>query len=341
MFRTDEREDAEEERQEASSRPKLRSGRGKGWATPAVTPPLREPLSSAEPAWRSVLPPLKAAPLQALLDPGLSLVVRTAPTFDTFGSEIPGLYDPTLPNLSRLEVINLLEQPELPVHRASRPAEDALPAQEWRHLPPSQRKRHDAPLPPVAHPPEDVPAPAEPRPYVFGQVGESTVDATLQSLAALDVVVPDIGASNHLRLQVNLGQGQGAFLNARSALWSWRPHRQSGVRVHTHGPPVIGRDVLLEQRIGLVNVLQGCRVMTLTEEDRCWGFTLGSLDRQVYRLWERLLVEWQEDDRVTLLISSHHEQGLRGFGLVAPLLNSTRRNTVQGYARGMTDLAQL
>lgn len=274
-----------------------------------------------------------------MLDPGLSLVGRPTPILDTCGSEISGLCDPTLPNLTRLEVMKLLERPELPVHRANR-AEDTPPIPEWQHLPPSQRRRHDAVLPPAADPPEDAPVPAEPRPYVFGQANESTVDATLQSLAALDVIVPDIGASTHLRLQVNLGQGEGAFLNARSALWSWRPHRQSGVRVHTHGPPVIGRDLLLEQRIGLVTVLQGCRVMTLTEEDRCWGFTLGSLDGQVYRLWERLLVEWQADGQVTLFISSHHELGLRGFGLVAPLLNSARRGTVQGYGRGMTDLAE-
>ena len=175
---------------------------------------------------------------------------------------------------------------------------------------------------------------------VKGVADPETVDASLRALATHEPELPDIGSSTHLRFTLDLGEGEATFLNARSALWSWRPHRQSGVRVHTHGPPVVGRDVLLEQRAGLVTVLQGCRVLTLQESDHDWGFTLGSLNGQVYHLWERLLLERHPDDRVTLLISSHHAVVLRGFGLVSGLLHSARRNAVQGYARGMSALTE-
>lgn len=290
------------------------------------------------------LPPAPApdaSPLELLLDPGLGL--------RSHGSRcLGGARGPGLSSLGELQLMQLLETPELPAYRLSRsdpaPAEPtATPGADWALRPPSERGRHDAlpaPLPSPEAGPADLP-PAAPRPYVLGALDQATVDASLRALAGHEPELPDIGSSTHMRMMIELGEGESTFLNARSALWSWRPHRQAGVKVHTHGPPVVGRDVLLEQRAGLVTVLQGCRVLTLLESEHDWGFTLGSLSGQVYHLWERLLIERHPDDRVTLLISSHHEVALRGFGLVGGILNSARRSAVQGYARGMSALAEV
>lgn len=237
--------------------------------------------------------------------------------------------------MSQLQVIQLLEAPELPVHRAPRP--QPLPEEEkrgWWRLSPSERGRHDGPRHSST---EEQGLLAEPRAYVRGETDDETIEVTLQSLAHLNLAIPDLGRAQSLRFQVNLGRGQSAFFNVRSSLWSWRPHRQSGMFLHTHGPPVVGRNLIFEQRVGLVTVLQGCRVMALTEEDRMWGFTLGSLEGQVYRLWERLMVEWREDDSVILHVTGHHEVAQRGFGLIGPMLSSARRNIVQDYARGMAE----
>ena len=293
---------------------------------------------SPHPAWHWQ-PPGNASPLETLLDPGLGLRSQG-------GRGLRRAEGTGLSSLNQLQLMQLLETPELPAYRLPRsdtgPAEPLpTPAADWALRPPSQRGRHDA-LPPssLSGTGADDASPPLPRPYVMGLADPETVDASLRALATHEPELPDIGSSTHLRFTLDLGEGEATFLNARSALWSWRPHRQSGVRVHTHGPPVVGRDVLLEQRAGLVTVLQGCRVLTLQESDHDWGFTLGSLNGQVYHLWERLLLERHPDDRVTLLISSHHAVVLRGFGLVSGLLHSARRNAVQGYARGMSALTE-
>ena len=294
-----------------------------------------------------------ASPLELLLDPGSGLRSQGSRCLGAPGTGLSnsglsssGLNSQGLSSLGQLQLMQLLEPPELPAYRLSRsdpaPAEAASGA-DWVLRPPSERGRHDA-LPAPLPAPEAVPEarpPAGPRPYVLGALDQETVDASLRALAAHEPELPDIGSSTHMRFLIELGEGESTFLNARSALWSWRPHRQAGVRVHTHGPPVVGRDVLLEQRAGLVTVLQGCRVLTLLESEHDWGFTLGSLSGQVYHLWERLLIERHPDDRVTLLISSHHEVALRGFGLVGGLLSSARRSAVQGYARGMSALSEV
>lgn len=326
---------------------KRRRGRGRGWETRPAQEQEQPEQAAVEtetvshPQLPATLDTLDVSPLEALLDPGQGL--RSQGDRCLSGPAAPGLS-----SLGQLQLMQLLETPERPAYRLppdeTAPAEPMpAPSADWALLPASQRGRHDAL--PAQNAAEDADfdelPPASPRPYVLGTADQDTIDASLQALAEHEPALPDIGTSSHVRVTLELGQGEATFLNARSALWSWRPHRQSGVKVHTHGPPVVGRDVLLEQRAGLVTVLQGCRVLTLQESDHVWGFTLGSLDGQVYQLWERLLIERDADDRVMLRISSHHEVALRGFGLVSGLLHGVRRSAVQGYARGMSALAEL
>lgn len=180
-------------------------------------------------------------------------------------------------------------------------------------------------------------------PYVVGTPEADVIARALGTLPALALALPDIGKSAHTRLDLPLGRGQAAFVSGRSALWAWRTHRQGETPAHAFGPPQVGREVIGVQRTGPVTVLQGCRVMTLNEEERLWGMTLGSVAGQVYRVWEKLLVAWRPDDRVIFQVSSHHEVAsagvrLRRRGLLSPLLLAARRGTVQGYLRAMQEV---
>ncbi|SEI64405.1 Uncharacterized protein, UPF0548 family [Deinococcus reticulitermitis] len=198
------------------------------------------------------------------------------------------------------------------------------------------------PRPPTASRTAPAADPA-PIPFVVGPPEPGVVAQALGALPGLELALPDIGHSAHVRLELPLGRGPAAFMGGKSALWAWRSHRQGEAPAHALGPPQVGREVIGVQRSGSVTVLQGLRVMTLSDEERRWGMTLGSVSGQVYRVWEKLSVEWLPDDRVVFQVSSHHEVApagarLRRRGLLSPLLLAARRGTVQGYLRAMQEV---
>lgn len=302
-----------------------------------------------DPRWGQRL----ASPLQLALDPGLALLQRPGGTEPWARPAEPGAPAPwpgalgglpaLLPAPGRLTTPpDLLDLSEARSAQAPLLGRPPMPADTtWSDLPLSDRGRHDAPLEAPLDPAEQGPPP-EPRAFVLGgEVSPALAWETLQSLAAREVLPPEPGVRGR-HLQVHLGSGEGIFLHGQSALWAWRPYRAPGLVLHTLGPPVPGRDLLMEQRSGLITVLQGCRILSITEQPRRWGFTLASVDEQVFRLREELLVAWEDDDQVWLHIRSQWQLNVEGAMTVfgAGLLNM-RRQALQHYVRSMRDLAQL
>ncbi|RJF73279.1 DUF1990 family protein [Deinococcus cavernae] len=217
---------------------------------------------------------------------------------------------------------------------ASRPT-----SEEPRRPSPSSVPATGAPasVSPAASGTPPVPAP-EPRPYVIGSPPEGLPAATLRSLTRLDIRVPPDRTAGVIRGQAELGQGEPCFLRAQSALWSWRTHRQANMDIHSHGPPLPGRNALVEQKIGPVTLLLGCRVLDMVEEPRRWGFTLVSLDGQVLLLRETFLVDWQPDNRVVFSLSTQQFLAMPNLTFLAPVHAALRRKFKQEYIRNMQEM---
>lgn len=191
---------------------------------------------------------------------------------------------------------------------------------------------------PLEEPTTPPPPPLEPRPYVVGAVPEGLPLITLRSLSQLELALPAENAVGRLTKQAVLGQGEACFLRAQSALWTWRTHRQVNMEAHAEGPPSLGRHVLIEQRIGPVTLLLGCRITEMIEEERRWGFTLGSLSGQVLQSSEHFLVEWQADDQVVFSVDTQQQLAMPNLTFLAPVYSALRRKFKQGYIRNMLEL---
>lgn len=184
---------------------------------------------------------------------------------------------------------------------------------------------------------EPAPLP-EPRPYVLGSVPDGLQLFTLRSLSELEVQAPADDSSGLIRARTLLGTGEPCFLRAQSALWSWRAQHQVNVDIHAHGPPLPGRDVLIEQKIGPVTLLLGCRVTEMTEEQRRWGFTLTSLEGQVLVSREAFMVEWLPDDTVVFVVTMQQQLAMPNLTFLGPVHSALRRKFKQGYVRNMLEL---
>lgn len=186
-------------------------------------------------------------------------------------------------------------------------------------------------------PPEALGA-AQPRQYLRGVPDLETLQVTRQQLALLELAdLPDTFGTPLSAREV-LGYGEVYFLRAQSALWAWRTHRQANLQLHTDGPPMQGRNVLIEQRIGPLTLLLGNRVTRLIEGERHWGFTLSSLSDQVLRSRETFLVQWLEDDAVVFTFDSAQQIALPSLGFLGPVHAAVRRVITQGYLRNMRDM---
>lgn len=195
---------------------------------------------------------------------------------------------------------------------------------------------------PAEMPHEATPAaalpPPEPKPYVMGAVPEGMIEVTFHSLSELPLSLPAPQSAGLLSAQMVLGRGEACFLRAQSALWSWRTHRQTNMEVYAEGPPSPGRNALLEQKIGPITLLLGCRVTGLIEEDRRWGFTLGSLSGQVLRSREHFLVDWQPDDTVLFTLETQQQLAMPSLSVLGPVYSALRRRFKQGYIRNILEL---
>ncbi|WP_291425729.1 DUF1990 family protein [Deinococcus sp.] len=179
----------------------------------------------------------------------------------------------------------------------------------------------------------------EPRQLVRGPVDGATIRVTLHALTELPLdVLPDEPAQRISKSTV-LGEGEACFLRAQSALWAWRTHRQNNLQLHSAGPPVVNRNVLIEQRIGPLTLLVGCRVTEQHEAPRLWGFTLGSLRGQVLRSRETFLIEWQPGGQVVFTCTSEQSIALATLGFLAPVHNAVRRMMVKSYIRNMLEMS--
>lgn len=190
--------------------------------------------------------------------------------------------------------------------------------------------------------PAEKPLPAaEPvaRQYVMGVVDEGTLSVTRKSLAELDFDLPAEGSPGYFTGKALLGRGEAAFLRAQSALWAWRTHDQPNLELYTDGPPMPGRNVLIEQKIGPVTLLHGRRVTEQSEGPRHWEFKLGSLSGQVVRSLESFQLEWCENDDVVFKLQSHQQITLASLAVLRPVYSAVRRVVAQGYLRNIRDLS--
>lgn len=174
--------------------------------------------------------------------------------------------------------------------------------------------------------------------YVLGQAKLRTIKATMHYLPRLRLSLPK--RTTELVQSVSLGKGEACFLRAQSALWAWRTHRQSHLDVQVNGPPAVHRSVLLQHNIGLITILQGCRVFEVNESERQWSYSLGSLEGQIFQLKEHFALEWNDQDEVVFEVRQALKVASRvpGWVLMAPLVQAMRRHFLRGYMQTVCKL---
>lgn len=177
------------------------------------------------------------------------------------------------------------------------------------------------------------------RTYVMGQAKENILQATAYYLPRLSLSLPT--KPDELVQRTMLGKGEACFLRAQSALWAWRTHQQRHLDLHTDGPPAVDRSVILQQRIGPITVLQGCRVLEVDESERHWSYSLGSLEDQVFQLKEYFSLEWNQQDEIWLEVKQSLQLNKLGIGLIAPAVQAMRRSFLKGYVRVVRELAEI
>jgi uncharacterized protein (UPF0548 family) len=146
-------------------------------------------------------------------------------------------------------------------------------------------------------------------PISVRQPSRDDLDAWLVRVRDRRVTYCEVGATaasvlppgyRHDRYSVSLGKGDTVFNRGRDALKFWQAHRFVGATLAPDKPEiVVGTDVIVALRVGLVSVVVPCRIVSVADEESRYGFAYGTLPGHPERGEEAFHVVRSTDD-VTL-----------------------------------------
>ena len=160
-------------------------------------------------------------------------------------------------------------------------------------------------------------------------------DAALQELLGARLTYSEVGRTqgelpggyHHLERGAFARSGSASFDALSRLVMGWEMHRRSGLGVSaSHSPVVEGAVAVLRLGVGVLAVRAPVRVVTVVDEPRRRGFAYGTLPGHPESGEELFLVDWHEDDRVSLTIRAFSRPSTRLARLGGPI---TRR--VQGW----------
>lgn len=176
----------------------------------------------------------------------------------------------------------------------------------------------------------------------------SVLDEFRSKQATLDFTYPAVGAtaatppSGHVvaRTRIKLGDGEGVFLAAGSALGRWEQYRLGWVEAYPGNTPLrAGEVVAVVARVLGLRWVNACRVVYAVDEGgpvRRFGFAYGTLPGHTESGEERFLVEWDRaDDAVwyDVLAFSRPRHPLARIGY--PITRRTQRRFARDSAAAM------
>lgn len=127
----------------------------------------------------------------------------------------------------------------------------------------------------------------------------------------------------------DLGDEDGTFEHARSALQNWRVHHGAGLVVEADGPPTVGRIVAMAAplRFGFIEAV--CRVVDVVDRPDRYGFVYGTLSNHPEQGEESFMASRSANGRVTfeiVAVSRPRQILARAFPPVARRLQITATN---------------
>lgn len=139
-----------------------------------------------------------------------------------------------------------------------------------------------------------------------------------------------------------IGSGGAKFASAGEAVMRWEVKTRAGfrvIRVGDHGaffsddPVALGECAII--RLGPLR--ESARVARVIAEPRRRGFAYGTLPEHPLRGEEAFLVEWNDDDRVELVIRSFSRPNGWVWWVLYPVLAIARRVFLRRYLRALLD----
>jgi uncharacterized protein (UPF0548 family) len=110
---------------------------------------------------------------------------------------------------------------------------------------------------------------------------------------------------HHLRRAAVVGAGAAAFAEAADSLLGWQAHLRAGLAVSASAPVAApGGLVLLGVGAGPVQITAPCRVVYVVQEPARRGFAYGTLPGHPESGEEAFVIEWHDDDTVTLTVTA-------------------------------------
>jgi uncharacterized protein (UPF0548 family) len=136
---------------------------------------------------------------------------------------------------------------------------------------------------------------------------------------------------HHDEFARTIGSGPEQFGRAREGLERWAAHRGSGVEVFPADAELVpgGTVAILTRQLG-VWVLAACRVETVIDEPRRFGFVYATLPDHPERGYESFVVS-QVADEVVFTIEAISQPGIPLVRLGSPVTRVLQRRAVDAY----------
>lgn len=155
------------------------------------------------------------------------------------------------------------------------------------------------------------------------------------ALTYADGIRADTAAPNgYWRLEESrvLGSGDAVFQTARDELISWCMHERAGFVVRTSGAEIhVGLVLTLSTHMGLMPVVAPCRIVRVTHDDGCVGFTYGTLPGHPVSGEEEFLIETRSNDQVVATIRAVSRPGSALAKLGAPVTRREQKRIAGRY----------
>lgn len=132
-----------------------------------------------------------------------------------------------------------------------------------------------------------------------------------------------------------LGAGGDVFDGAARALRAWEVHRGAGLMVCADGPPTVGQVVAMSAPLPLGFIDVTCRVVSVVDEPKRFGFAYGTLPIHPEQGEESFTIERDDDGEVTFRIVAVSRPRHALARLCPPVARRLQRAATERYLEVM------
>jgi uncharacterized protein (UPF0548 family) len=144
---------------------------------------------------------------------------------------------------------------------------------------------------------------------------------------------------HHTHRAAVLGRGRAVFDAAAGALAAWSVHRRAGLGVEASHPTVEhGAVVVVRIRYGGLSLLAPCRVVSVVDEPKRWGFAYGTVRGHPESGEEAFVVTLAPDGNVEFTITAFSRPATPLARLGGPLTRWLQRRATEHYIEAMRAL---